>query len=248
MGSPSRNVQYHPPRLSEDRLNLPQPHSPSLPTHCSGKSGMRPHRLAGRGLRALRHAVRVEVAAGRRIRDVARRIVARGSAAGLRRGHFNQPSRSPSLQRLTGPRQIVRLITFVSRSPRARSRTRLPAGRRLCDVGPHARDLNRQACAQPRLELFAGHRIECRQRPLGRRWLAPGTGPSGPPRRRKTTSAYQGPHDRHRPAAAFGARTRHRSSRSEPAVGHGIRGAASSTLYPHYSFWTTPARSRRPMR
>ena len=43
MGSPSRNVQYHPPRLSEDRLNLPQPHSPSLPTHCSGKSGMRPH-------------------------------------------------------------------------------------------------------------------------------------------------------------------------------------------------------------
>ena len=22
MGSPSRNVQYHPPRLSEDRLNL----------------------------------------------------------------------------------------------------------------------------------------------------------------------------------------------------------------------------------
>ena len=31
MGSPSRNVQYHPPRLSEDRLNLPQPHSPSLP-------------------------------------------------------------------------------------------------------------------------------------------------------------------------------------------------------------------------
>ena len=42
MGSPSRNVQYHPPRLSEDRLNLSQPHSPSLLTHCSGKSGMRP--------------------------------------------------------------------------------------------------------------------------------------------------------------------------------------------------------------
>ena len=35
MRSPSRNVQYHPPRLSEDRLNLPQPHSPSLPTHCT---------------------------------------------------------------------------------------------------------------------------------------------------------------------------------------------------------------------
>ncbi len=46
MGSPSRNVQYHPPRLSEDRLNLPQPHSPSLPTHCSGKSGMRPIKQA----------------------------------------------------------------------------------------------------------------------------------------------------------------------------------------------------------
>ena len=46
MGSPSRNVQYHPPRLSEDRLNLPQPHSPSLPTHCSGKSGMRPRRAS----------------------------------------------------------------------------------------------------------------------------------------------------------------------------------------------------------
>ena len=44
MGSPSRNVQYHPPRLSEDRLNLSQPHSPSLLTHCSGKSGMRPTR------------------------------------------------------------------------------------------------------------------------------------------------------------------------------------------------------------
>ena len=42
MGIPSSNVQYHPPRLSEDRLNLPQPHSPPLPTHCSGKSGMRP--------------------------------------------------------------------------------------------------------------------------------------------------------------------------------------------------------------
>ncbi len=49
MGSPSRNVQYHPPRLSEDRLNLPQPHSPSLPTHCSGKSGMRPPDHVGRG-------------------------------------------------------------------------------------------------------------------------------------------------------------------------------------------------------
>ena len=48
MGSPSRNVQYHPPRLSEDRLNLPQPPSPSLPTHCSGKSGMRPPRRAVR--------------------------------------------------------------------------------------------------------------------------------------------------------------------------------------------------------
>ena len=52
MGSPSRNVQYHPPRLSEDRLNLPQPHSPSLPTHCSGKSGMRPYvmHVATRGI------------------------------------------------------------------------------------------------------------------------------------------------------------------------------------------------------
>ena len=45
MGSPSRNVQYHPPRLSEDRLNLSQPHSPSLLTHCSGKSGMRPAKV-----------------------------------------------------------------------------------------------------------------------------------------------------------------------------------------------------------
>ena len=55
MGSPSRNVQYHPPRLSEDRLNLPQPHSPSLPTHCSGKSGMRPLYLFDAGVfRSLR--------------------------------------------------------------------------------------------------------------------------------------------------------------------------------------------------
>ena len=45
MGIPSSNVQYHPPRLSENQLNLPQPHSPSLPTHCSGKSGMRPVQL-----------------------------------------------------------------------------------------------------------------------------------------------------------------------------------------------------------
>ena len=30
------------PVCPKDRLNLPQPHSPSLPTHCSGKSGMRP--------------------------------------------------------------------------------------------------------------------------------------------------------------------------------------------------------------
>ena len=46
MGSPSRNVQYHPPRLSEDRLNLPQPHSPSLPTHCTAPGNRecaRPH-------------------------------------------------------------------------------------------------------------------------------------------------------------------------------------------------------------
>ena len=52
MGSPSRNVQDHPPRLSEDRLNLPQPHSPSLPTHCSGKSGMRPSRAITRQRRS----------------------------------------------------------------------------------------------------------------------------------------------------------------------------------------------------
>ncbi len=63
MGSPSRNVQYHPPRLSEDRLNLPQPHSPSLPTHCSGKSGMRPHRfnLFGRDDQRLRQRGRITV-------------------------------------------------------------------------------------------------------------------------------------------------------------------------------------------
>ena len=48
MGSPSRNVQYHPPRLSEDRLNLPQPHSPSLPTHCTapGNRECAPRQLA----------------------------------------------------------------------------------------------------------------------------------------------------------------------------------------------------------
>ena len=57
MGSPSRNVQYHPPRLSEDRLNLPQPHSPSLPTHCSGKSGMRPCDQALRRTQRHRHRV-----------------------------------------------------------------------------------------------------------------------------------------------------------------------------------------------
>ena len=72
----------------------------------------------------------------------------------------------------------------------------------------------------------------------------PGTGPSGPPRRRKTTSAYHGPHDGHRPAAAFGARATRRSSRSEPAVRHGIRGAA--TRLPGYP--ATPRnRSAKPV-
>ena len=50
---PSRNVQYHPPRLSEDRLNLPQPHSPSLPTHCTapGNRECARLRLSGQGPR-----------------------------------------------------------------------------------------------------------------------------------------------------------------------------------------------------
>ena len=60
MGSPSRNVQYHPPRLSEDRLNFPQPHSPSLPTHCSGKSGMRPQRFRLRTDAVRRYRRRLE--------------------------------------------------------------------------------------------------------------------------------------------------------------------------------------------
>ena len=61
MGSPSRNVQYHPPRQSEDRLNLAQPHSPSLPTHCFGKSGMRPLHLLGRRDQRLRQRRRIAV-------------------------------------------------------------------------------------------------------------------------------------------------------------------------------------------
>ena len=73
MGSPSRNVQYHPPRLSEDRLNLPQPHSPSLPTHCSGKSGMRPLPSA--------FAQRVYREAQRRGFDTAARRVVLGDGA-----------------------------------------------------------------------------------------------------------------------------------------------------------------------
>ena len=55
MGSPSRNVQYHPPRLSEDRLNLAQPHSPSLPTHCTAPGNRecaRQHRPLRTGLAA----------------------------------------------------------------------------------------------------------------------------------------------------------------------------------------------------
>ena len=47
MGSPSRNVQYHPPRLSEDRLNLPQPHSPSLPYTLLREIGNAPGRTVG---------------------------------------------------------------------------------------------------------------------------------------------------------------------------------------------------------
>ena len=69
MGSPSRNVQYHPPRLSEDRLNLPQPHSPSLPTHCTAPGNRQcarqrcPHlrehpRVYGVGLGPLSHRLR----------------------------------------------------------------------------------------------------------------------------------------------------------------------------------------------
>ena len=64
MGSPSRNVQYHPPRLSEDRLNLPQPHSPSLPTHCTAPGNrecappawpVHPARAPDRSVRRLAH-------------------------------------------------------------------------------------------------------------------------------------------------------------------------------------------------
>ena len=47
MGSPSRNVQYHPPRLSEDRLNLPQPHSPSLPYTLLREIGNAPQSKGG---------------------------------------------------------------------------------------------------------------------------------------------------------------------------------------------------------
>ena len=48
MGSPSRNVQYHPPRLSEDRLNLPQPHSPSFAYTLLREIGNAPLRPADR--------------------------------------------------------------------------------------------------------------------------------------------------------------------------------------------------------
>ena len=92
MGSPSRNVQYHPPRLSEDRLNLPQPHSPSLPTHCSGKSGMRPCHLNRRS-----RARRAERSSKRR-RSERRRVPCRWSrrTAGTRRGQPVQfPRRGP---------------------------------------------------------------------------------------------------------------------------------------------------------
>ena len=65
MGSPSRNVQDHPPRLSEDRLNLPQPHSPSLPTHCTapGNRECAPHDYVRHGTTTLFAAL--DIATGR---------------------------------------------------------------------------------------------------------------------------------------------------------------------------------------
>ena len=76
MGSPSRNV-HHPPRLSEDRLNLPQPHSPSLPTHCTAPGN---RECAPRGL--LKRARVDEVI-------TALRELCRGRTAGKIRTHLN---------------------------------------------------------------------------------------------------------------------------------------------------------------
>ena len=114
MGSPSRNVQYHPPRLSEDRLNLPQPHSPSLPTHCSGKSGMRPwfpvagpaaRRPAGRGRRGDQPLPRPRLRRTRRPAGT-RQLLARATEGRRARRLEARPSRPqprPPGQHRTGP-------------------------------------------------------------------------------------------------------------------------------------------------
>ena len=127
MGSPSRNVQYHPPRLSEDRLNLPQPHSPSLPTHCSGKSGMRPRRtpplLCAGGAGTIPACAR---------KSPSRRLGAslahtrRMAATGQRRGHRRRELLLPKTMadRETGPADLC----FPRNGHPSTRRPLLPAG------------------------------------------------------------------------------------------------------------------------
>ena len=159
-------------------------------------------------------------------------IVARGSDAGLRRGHPNQPTKIRSLQRLPDRSKssafgcAARTLTN-STSRRASS---------SCDAGPRARDLNRRSCST-RLELVAGCRLSDRVPTAASRAVQgwpPETGASGPPRKRMATSAYHGPHDGHRPAAhsAHGQGTdpQDPSRRSAWDQGRGYRGYVATWL------------------
>ena len=110
MGSPSRNVQDHPPRLSEDRLNLPQPHSPSLPTHCTAPGN---RECALRDWQANRPHVPV-----RHRRSLVTQQVSQHVRADTRRRRIRHDS----------PPQVVQPNVRQSRQPRRR--------REVCAGGP----------------------------------------------------------------------------------------------------------------
>ena len=120
MGSPSRNVQYHPPRLSEDRLNLPQPHSPSLPTHCTAPGNRECARLrragAGapeaRGVTSSSCSTRSRAPSNRRSRWRACSVTGERSPVRSRSRHVadsrnsRRTSAGPSCRRIMRPKQV----------------------------------------------------------------------------------------------------------------------------------------------